>query len=171
MWHGTKFRFLESIVRNGLKPSGSTLSNGQKIEPLPGHISIDKTVSGIKNWAKAVFVSPSIFYSSDAVYAERINSDSKRWAVLIEARVRPNSYTAHNSTVVKYIGKDGETDQVEYRVEVKDDNADFIYRVSKESNIVIKSICFVLVNFLENVHDFVEGNIVVNSKEERMLLE
>ena len=171
VWHGTKFRFLESIVRNGLKPSGSTLSNGQKIEPLPGHISIDKTVSGIKNWAKAVFVSPSIFYSSDAVYAERINSDSKRWAVLIEARVRPNSYTAHNSTVVKYIGKDGETDQVEYRVEVKDDTADFIYRVSKESNIVIKSICFVLVNFLENVHDFVEGNIVVNSKEERMLLE
>ena len=139
--------------------------------PLPGHISMDKTISGIKNWAQAVFVSPSIFYASDAVYAERINSNSMRWAVLIEARVKPNSYTAHNSTVFKYVGKSGESSNVEYRVEVKDENADYIYRVSHEKNIDIKSVTFVSVTFLENVKDYVEGDIVVNSKEERMLLE
>jgi len=171
VWHGTKFRFLESIIKNGLKPSGSKLTNGVKIEPLPGHISIDQTVSGIKNWAKAIFVSPSIFYASDAVYAERINSNSQRWAVLIEARVKPKSYTAHNSTIFRYVGKDGETDDVEYRVEVDDENIDYIYRVPQEKNIVIKSITFVKVNFLENVKDYIEGNIVVNSKEEKMLLE
>ncbi len=26
-WHGTKFEFLESIIRNGLKPSGMKLAN------------------------------------------------------------------------------------------------------------------------------------------------
>lgn len=171
VWHGTKFRFIESIIRNGLKPSGSKLNDGTKIVPLPGHISMDKTISGIKNWAQAVFVSPSIFYASDAVYAERINSNSMRWAVLIEARVKPNSYTAHNSTVFKYVGKSGESSNVEYRVEVKDENADYIYRVSHEKNIDIKSVTFVSVTFLENVKDYVEGDIVVNSKEERMLLE
>ena len=171
VWHGTKFKFLESIIKNGLKPSGSKLSDGTEIVPLAGHISMDQTVSGIKNWAKAVFVSPSIFYSSDAVYAERINSNSERWAVLVEARVKPDCYTAHNSTVFKYLPKNGETQQVEYRVEVNDNNKDFIYRVSHEKNVVIKSICFVLVKFLENVKDYVEGNIVVNSRDEQMLLE
>ena len=171
VWHGTKFRFLESIVRNGLKASGSKLKDGKEITPLPGHITIDQTVAGIKNWAKAIFVSPSIFYASDAVYAERINSDSCRWAVLIEARVKPGTYTSHNSTVFNYNSKNGETDDVEYRVEVDDENCDYIYRVAHEKNIVIKSICFVKVKFLENVQDYVEGNIVVNSIEEKMLLE
>ena len=158
-------------MKNGLKPSGSQLKDGTKIEPLPGHISMDKTISGIKNWAKAIFVSPSIFYASDAVYAERINSNSMRWAILIEARVKPNCYTAHNSTVFKYVGKVGESQDLEYRVEVNDENADYIYRVSQENNVVIKSITFVSVKFLENVKDYVEGDIVINSKEERMLLE
>ena len=171
VWHGTKFKFLESIIINGLKPSGSQLKNGTKILPLPGHISIDTTISGIKNWAKAVFVSPSIFYASNPVYAQRINSNSKRWAVLIEARVKPNSYTAHNSTVLKYVGKSGENGHVEYRIEVNEENGDYIYRVQQEKNIIIKSITFVSVQFLENVKDYVEGNIVINSKEEKMLLE
>ena len=171
VWHGTKFKFLESIVVNGLKPSGSKLKNGQEITPLPGHISMDETVSGIKNWAKAIFVSPSIFYASDAVYAERINSSSYRWAVLIEARVKPGSYTGHNSTVVGYNAKNGETANVEYRVEVKDDDKDIIYRVGSDKNVIVKAITFVKVKFLENVEDFCEGTIVVNSMEERMLLE
>ena len=171
VWHGTKFKFLESIVENGLKPSGSKLKNGREITPLPGHISIDQTISGIKNWAKAIFVSPSIFYASDAVYAERINSSSYRWAVLIEARVKPDSYTAHNSTVLGYSSKNGETKDVEYRVEVDDKDEDIIYRVRSDKNIIVKSITFVKVKFLENVEDYLEGKIVVNSNEEKMLLE
>ena len=56
-------------------------------------------------------------------------------------------------------------------MEVNDDNCDYIYRVAHEKNIVIKSICFVRVRFLENVKDYVEGDIIVNSIEEKMLLE
>ena len=112
-WHGTKFEFLESIIKNGLKPSGTKLKDGTTINPLPGHISLTATVSGIKNWAKAIFVSPSLFYSSDVVYAERINSledsnQSKRWACLVEVRLKPDCFTKHNSTVVNYQNLPGE---------------------------------------------------------------
>lgn len=176
-WHGTKFRFLESIVKNGLKPSGTKLDDGTKINPLPGHISLTATVSGIKNWAKAIFVSPSLFYSSDVVYAERFNSmkgtedsSSNRWACLVEVRLRPDCYSKHNSTVVNYNSLPGEPDTVEYRVQVKSDD-DLIYRVASGGNVVVTSITFVLVKFLENVSDYCEGNIMINSKEERMLLE
>ena len=37
--------------------------------------------------------------------------------------------------------------------------------------LLLKFITFVKVNFLENVKDYIEGDIVVNSKEEKMLLE
>jgi ankyrin repeat protein len=176
-WHGTKFQFLESIVKNGLKPSGTKLDDGTTINPLPGHISLTATVSGIKNWAKAIFVSPSLFYSSDVVYAERINSmkgtedsSSNRWACLVEVRLRPNCYSKHNSTVVNYNSLPGEPNTVEYRVQVKSDD-DLIYRVASGGNVVVTSITFVLVKFLENVSNYCEGDIMINSKEERMLLE
>ena len=174
-WHGTKFRFLESIVKNGLKPSGTKLTDGTTVNVLDGYIPLDATVSGIKNWARAIFVSPSLFYASDVVFAERINSfqdessNSNRWACLVEVRVKPDSFTRHNSTKVYYQNLPGEPDMVEY-VEVQSDD-DLIYRVPSGQSVVVISITFVLVKFLENVKEFYEGNIMINSKEEKMLLE
>jgi hypothetical protein len=170
VWHGTKFRFLESIIKNGLKPSGTKLKDGTSINPLPGHIDINKTVAGIKNWAKAIFVSPSLFYASDVVYAERIMSNNQTWAVLIEGRLKPGTFGKYNSTVLNYNNIPGEPDQVEYRVEQKSED-DLIYRVSSEQNIIVTSISFVLIHFLDNVSNYCEGNIVINSKNEKMLLE
>ena len=170
VWHGTKFRFLESIVKNGLRPSGSKLSDGTEINPLPGHIKSDVTVAGIKNWAKAIFVSPSLFYASDVVYAERIVSNNQTWAVLIEGRLKPNTFTKYQSTVLNYNNIPGEPNQVEYRVEQKSDD-ELIFRISSEKNIITTSISFVLVNFLDNVSSYCEGNVVINSIDEKMLLE
>ena len=175
-WHGTKFKFLESIIKNGLKPSGTKLADRTTVNILDGHIDLDVTVSGIKNWARAIFVSPSLFYASDVVFAERINafqdesSSSNRWACLVEVRVKPDSFTRHYSTVEIYQNLPGEPQTVEYRVEVKSDD-DSIYRIPSEQSVVVTSITFVLVKFLENVKEFYEGNIMINSKEERMLLE
>jgi hypothetical protein len=169
-WHGTKFRNLESIIKYGLKPSGAKLSNGSFINPHPNHIKLNSYFNGFHNWARAIFVSPSIFYSSHPCYAERIISNNTRWAVLVEVRVKPNSYTAHNSTIWRAQKIDNEPTHVEYRIE-SNTNDDLIYRVESESNIFIVSISFVLVQFLENVKDFYEGNIMINSKEERMLLD
>ena len=99
-----------------------------------------------KNWAKAIFVSPSLFYASDVVYAERIISNNKTWAVLIEGRLKPNTFSKHSSTVLNYNNIPGEPDQVEYRVEQKSED-DLIYRISSEKNIFVTSISFVLINF------------------------
>jgi len=170
VWHGTKFRFLEPIVKNGLKPSGSKLKDGTTINPLPGHIEINQTVAGIKCWAKAIFVSPSLFYASDVVYAERIMSNNQTWAVLVEGRLKPGTFSKHNSTVLNYNNIPGEPSQVEYRVEQKSDD-DLIYRIASEQNIVVTSISFVLIHFLDNISNYCEGNIVINSQNEKMLLE
>ena len=167
-WHGTKFQNLESIIKYGLHPSGSKLPDGAKININEGHIPLDYELSGIKQWGKAVFVSPSLFYASN--YAERINSCLKRWCVLVETRVRPNSFTMHPSTVLQYAKVSGEPYHLEFRVNVKNDK-NSIYRVSSQQNIIVTSITFVLVNFLENVSNYYEGNITINSKEERMLLD
>ena len=76
----------------------------------------------------------------------------------------------HNSTIWRAKNIEGEPVNVEYRVESKEDD-DLIFRVESEKNIFVTSISFVLLKFLENVYDYCEGNIVINSKEERMLLE
>ena len=133
-----------------------------------GHIPLNVEISGIKRWGMAVFVSPSLFYASN--YSERINSLLKRWCVLIETRVRPNSFTKHPSSILKYAGVSGEPYHLEFRV--KDDNEkNSIYRVTSGKNLIITSITFVLVDFLENISHYYEGNIAINSKEERMLLD
>ena len=167
-WHGTKFRFLESIIRYGLVPSGSKLSNGKTINVNPGHIPLNYCVSGIQFWAKAVFVSPSIFYAANPIYSERINSCKQRWCVLVETRIRPGCYTKHPSSVLNYTGVSGEPSNVEYRVSVHN-NSDLIYRISSAKNIVVTSVTFVLTSFLENINNYYAGNIVIYSKEERML--
>lgn len=97
-------------------------------------------------------------------------SGSERWAVLVETRIKKNCFTNHNSTVLRDKPIDGEPVDVEYRIEVKSDD-DLIFRVSSEKNCFVTSITFILIDFLENVTNYYDSKIVVNSKEEKMLLE
>ena len=90
--------------------------------------------------------------------------------VLVEGRFKPKTFTKYKSTVLNYNNIPGEPNQVEYRVEQKSDD-ELIYRISLEKNIIVTSITFILINFLENVSNYCEGNIVINSEEEKMLLE
>ena len=57
----------------------------------------------------------------------------------------------------------------EYRIEVKD-NSDIIMRVESEKNIVVTSVLFAKTEFLENIKNYYEGDIYVNSDEERKFL-
>ena len=150
-------------------PAGSKLPNGEMIKPPEGHYSLDATIDGYKNWAKAIFVSPSLFYAAHVCYAERILSGGQTWATLIEAKVKPNSYTTHTLTVFERNIIDGEPVNVEYRVETKESD-ELIYRMTSKNNIIINSVAFVSVDFLDNITDYTEGQICVNSKEERELL-
>lgn len=169
-WHGTKFKFLESIMNYGLRPSGTKLENGTEINPIAGHIKLNKTVQNIKNWAKAIFVSPSIFYSADVVYAERIMSTNERYSVIVQCKVRQGSYTSHKSTVLKYKGLDGEPTNVEYRV-VYDDDTDLILRVEEHLNVVVTGILFAKTSFLDHITDYVKGDLYLGSEKERKIFE
>ena len=56
----------------------------------------------------------------------------------------------------------------EYRIEVKD-NSDIIMRVESEKNVVVTSVLFAKTEFLENIKNYYEGDIYVNSNEEKKL--
>jgi hypothetical protein len=120
-WHGTHYNALYSIMENGLIAAGSKLKSGLELEPKDNHISRYKPVDEIEDWAKAIFVSPSILYAFDACYSERIYSEGERWGILIETKVRPNSYFARGSTVRKYKMSENEPKDVEYRIPSAED--------------------------------------------------
>ena len=167
-WHGTKFEFLESIMKYGLYPSGSILENGYEIKPLKGHVQLNIKVDKFNNWAKAIFVSPSIFYAGHPAYAKTIISNNIEYSVLIETRIKKGKFTQHKPTVVKYAQKNGEPTFIEYRIEVKDDS-NLIMRIESEKNVIVTSILFAKTDFLKNIKDYYKGEIFVNSKEEKNL--
>lgn len=151
-WHGTKFQHLESILQHGLMPSGSKLPSGYTIKPPPTHFKLNETIFGIRNWANALFVSPSIPYASHPCYSERIFSENKLWCVLIKVLVNPRAYTVHEPTVLfRSAPSDGEPDTPEYRIETSPE--DRILRVESARNVVVTSVVFILLNFLENLPD------------------
>ena len=167
-WHGTKFEFLESIMKYGLYPSGSKLENGYEIKPLKGHVQLNIKVDKFNNWAKAIFVSPSIFYAGHPAYAKTIISNNIEYSVLIETRIKKGKFTQHKPTVVKYAQKNGEPTFIGYRIEVKDDS-NLIMRIESEKNVIVTSILFAKTDFLKNIKDYYKGEIFVNSKEEKNL--
>lgn len=160
VWHGTKAKHLESILRHGLKPSGSKLPGGFTISPPLNHIKLDKKCFGIDNWANAVFVSPRITYACHVAYSERISSVNKKWCVLIRAYVKPGTYTRHQSTVSS--GADpipGESVMPEYRMNADPEEQEIFCVKSGlagteggtefDRNLVVKSVVFISLAFLE----------------------
>ena len=160
VWHGTKAKHLESILRHGLKPSGSKLPGGFTISPPLNHIKLDKKCFGIDNWANAVFVSPRITYACHVAYSERISSVNKKWCVLIRAYVKPGTYTRHQSTVSS--GADpipGESVMPEYRIDADPEEQEIFCVKSGlagteggtefDRNLVVTSVVFISLAFLE----------------------
>ena len=146
-WHGTKYEFLESIMEYGLYPSGSKLENGVEIKPLEGHVKLQTKIAGFDDWAKAIFVSPSVFYAGHPVYARTFISGGEEYCVIVETRVKPGSFSKHPPTVVQYAQKNGEPTFVEYRIEVKDDS-NLIMRIESKKNVIVTGILFAKTEFL-----------------------
>ena len=101
-WHGTRYKYLASIIDNGLLPAGDS-----GIKPAAGHYSLCETHFGIQNWAAAIFLSPSILYAAHACYSDRIFSESQQWCVLVKAYCKPGSYKSYDPTVFRYKPMDG----------------------------------------------------------------
>jgi len=151
-WHGTNFNCIESIAEIGLKPAGGKLKNGNEIQVCVSHIGRDRTVDKIKDWANGIFVSPSIFYSAYPAYAKEIISKNESYKILVEVRVKPNSYYARESTCPKYKPKIGEPKMLEYRIDAKN-----------EEDVQVVSLTFVKNNFFEKAKNFQDGNIFITN--------
>ena len=106
-WHGTKMIFVKSILKNGLKPSGSEVE-GKMIQPPKGHYQLGSTHFGIRNWANAVFISPSLIYSGHPTYSERVLIRGSQWCVIVCVLCRPGSFGSYPSTIVRDDPIDGE---------------------------------------------------------------
>ena len=144
-WHGTRYGYLESIIDKGLLPSGSS-----GIKPAKGHYKLGETHFGIRDWAAAIFLSPSILYASHACYSERIFSESQQWCVLVKAYCKPGSFKSYDPTVFQYEPMDGEPDMPEYRIPVTEADKNVILRVESARSVVVQSLIFVRLSFLEN---------------------
>ena len=124
VWHGTRFESLESIMDIGLKLPGTKLKDGTVLKPLSYHIGRNITIDNIKDWANAIFVSQSIFYSADEAYANEIESNNKDWIVLVEGRAKIGSYYTRRHTfgnIENYKLLEGEPEGVEFRIEKESD--------------------------------------------------
>ena len=155
-------------MKYGLYPSGSKLENGVEIKPLEGHVKSQTKLAGFEDWAKGIFVSPSVFYAGHPVYAKTFNSGGEEHCVIVGTRVKPGRFSKHPPTVVQYAQKNGEPTFVEYRIEVKDDS-NLIMRIESKKNVVVTGILFAKTEFLKNIKDYYKGYIFVNSKEEQNL--
>ena len=140
-WHGTNFNALESIMDSGLLIPGSQLKNGTRLESKLNHINRKTNNIKIKDWNKAIFVSPSIFYALNETYSERFNSNGEQWGILIETKVNPQSFSLHESSIINYHFLQNEPKNIEYRI-------------NSEKNVMVISIVFVNFSFIENSKNY-----------------
>jgi hypothetical protein len=151
VWHGTKSKYLVSILRHGLMPSGTKLSSGHSIEPPSNHFKLGATYFGIRNWANAIFLSPSITYASHACYSDRITAEDGDWCVLIKAYIKPKSYSEHVPTVKnpEWDAMDDEPSAPEFRIKVTE--PDKILRLESARNVVVAALVLISNDFLSNL--------------------
>ena len=163
-WHGTKFKNIESILKNGLKESGSILQDFGQITPQSDHIQVGVKCFNLNDWSQAIFTSPSVFYSTHPTYSERINSSfyGNKYAVLIETRLKPGEFQTFGSTTTRNVIL-GEPNKLEYRIKSLDKYGN--------KNIYVISVTFVLENFINNVKAYDQGDILSNSEAERIIFD
>ena len=133
--------------RNRFKTSWWQNKKGEEIQVCFNHISQTATVDEVKDQGRGIFVSPSIFYCAYEAYAKEICCKNENLKVLVEVRVKPDSFIKHKSTCSKYKPKNGEPEMLEYRVDAK-----------KEKDVQVFSLAFVKNKFFEDEKIIKMGN-------------
>ena len=130
-YHGTNISVIRSILIDGLVVPGTVVSSGKRIRPPSNHIPRGREAFKISDFADAVFLSPSIHYSSDPTYAVAFSFDDQQMLPVLECSVKKNSYSHFSCTVPRYIPH-------------ADDNVEAIeWRVLDPQSIVINSVLFI----------------------------
>lgn len=135
VYHGTRFDVLPSILTDGLVAPGTIVANGTRVKPPAHHIPLYRNVDNILNFASAIFVSPSIYYSSNPIYATSFEYEGKRLLPVLECSVKAGSYTTHKGTVPRYTAHP--TDDI---------NA-IEWRIDNPMDIEINAILFIIKEF------------------------
>ncbi|CAM4973559.1 unnamed protein product [Rotaria socialis] len=116
-YHGTNIKVIQFIVHDGLATPGTLTANGKRINPPSNHIARDVTAFHVKDFAAAIFLSPSVHYSSDPVYAIPFSHGDLQMIPILECSVKRNSYDTYPSTVRHYIEHPGDNmDAIEWRI-------------------------------------------------------
>ena len=136
IYHGIKFTSIEPIMEVGLKKPGRERMRRKLI------------FNDFDDWINAIFVSPSIFYASET--AGTVINEGVEFFILIEGRIKKDSYTSHESTFSKYKFKKGEPILLDFRVNDCPMSVD-----GKNENVFVESVLFVKKNFLD-FHHFYE---------------
>lgn len=118
-YHGTEIDVIRSILMDGFVMPSTVVSNGFRVCPPDNHIARGTSNFGIEDFANAIFISPSIHYCSDSVYAKTFQVGDEILIPIIECAVKKNRYGAFPSTVRGY--KPHPTDDLE-KIEWRLDN-------------------------------------------------
>ena len=139
-YHGTSIAVVRSILADGLVMPGTVVSLGKRISPPKNHIPRGRKAFGIDDFADAVFLSPSIHYSSDLTYAVPFSDNDQQLLPVLECSVPAKSYSVYKSTVSTYVAHPG------------DDINAIEWRLSDPQIVVINAILFIpTVNSLRDV--------------------
>jgi ankyrin repeat protein len=116
-YHGTNINAIRSILLDSLVLPGTVVSNGKRIQPPSNHFARDKTYFGVNDFAAAIFLSPSIYYSSDPTYATPFSDGDRQLIPVLECSVKRGSYDVYPGTVGGYTAQPGDDMQaLEWRV-------------------------------------------------------
>jgi ankyrin repeat protein len=130
-YHGTNINAIRSILLDGLVAPGTVVSNGIRVSPPSNHFSRENTYFDVSNFADAIFLTPSIHYSSDSTYATKFSDGDRQVIPVLECSVKSGSYETYAKTVERYIEHPG------------DDLKSIEWRVTDGANVEINAVLFI----------------------------
>ncbi|UJR21018.1 hypothetical protein I4U23_024118 [Adineta vaga] len=101
-YHGTSIKVIRSILMDGLVMPSTVVSSGFRVCPPDNHISRGVKAFNIDDFANAIFVSPSIHYCSDPVYAITFPFNDQEMIAVLDCRIANDSFRAFPGTVSHY---------------------------------------------------------------------
>jgi len=118
-YHGTSIAVVRSILTDGLVAPGTVVTTtGKRIMPPSIHIPRGRSAFDISDFADAIFLSPSVHYSSDPCYAVPFSHDDQQLIPVLECGVKKDCFCIFPCTVPKYVTHAGDNrDAIEWRLQ------------------------------------------------------
>ncbi len=130
-YHGTNINAVRSILLDGLVVPGTVVSSGIRVAPPTNHFAREDMHFNVPNFADAIFLSPSIHYSSDPTYATPFSDGDQQLIPVLECSVKRGSCDTFRCTVKGYVNYAG------------DDLNAIEWRVKDPTNIEINAVLFI----------------------------